>query len=47
MQNDFEQSTPLHVFVSHRAKFDESILQLLFDAGAHLDYINESGENSY
>ena len=35
--------TPLHVFVSESTHSDETILRLLCDAGAHLDYVNESG----
>lgn len=40
----FEQNTPLHILVSNSDTYDESILQLLFDTNAHLDYANESGK---
>lgn len=33
-------NTPLHIFVSNVCVYNEKILQLLCDAGAHLDYTN-------
>jgi len=33
-------NTPLHVLASNSSKCDETILQLLCNAGAHLDYTN-------
>jgi hypothetical protein len=44
--NDKEQFTPLHVFVCNSTGFNETILQLLCDAGAHFDYANQSGETA-
>lgn len=35
-------NTPLHVYLSSSCTYDERILKLLCDAGAHLDYANES-----
>jgi hypothetical protein len=38
---DSIRNTPLHVFVSNsKSVCDTSILKLLCDAGAHLDYVN-------
>jgi ankyrin repeat protein len=44
--NNIERATPLHVFVSNAASCNDTILQLLCDAGAHLDYANELGETA-
>lgn len=37
---DTTRNTPLHVIVSNKEPCDESFLDLLCDAGAHLDYAN-------
>jgi hypothetical protein len=37
---DAVRNTPLHIVVSNKFACDESILNLLYDAGAHLDYSN-------
>ena len=42
--NDFEQFTPLQTFVSSAVDCNEAILNLLCDAGAHLDYASTSGK---
>jgi Fem-1 family protein b len=41
---DVVRNTPLHIFVSNSNNCDETIFQLLCDAGAHLDWINALGE---
>ena len=41
---DFRQSTPMHIFVSNTEDGYESIFELLFQANAHFDYTNDSGE---
>ena len=42
---DSTRNTPLHIFVSNNESIcDESILKLLFNAGAHADYVNALGE---
>jgi uncharacterized metal-binding protein YceD (DUF177 family) len=41
---DTRGNTPLHIFAANRRACDEVILQLLCDAGAHLDHINVSGQ---
>jgi hypothetical protein len=41
---DAVRNTPLHVFASNKSACDESILNLLCDADAHLDCVNASGE---
>ncbi len=38
--SNVERNTPVHVFVSNSSDCDESILQLLCDANAHLDCAN-------
>jgi Fem-1 family protein b len=46
--NDAMRNTPLHIFVSNNDSIcDESILKLLCDAGAHLDYVNALGETAF
>ena len=42
--NYFERFTPLHTFISSAIDCNEAILNLLCDAGAHLDYGSRSGE---
>ncbi|CAF1378706.1 unnamed protein product [Adineta steineri] len=37
---NFVRDTPLHIFVRNSSDCDETIFQLLCDAGAHLDYMN-------
>jgi len=45
---DAIRNTPLHVFASNNESMcDESILKLLCDAGAHLDYVNSLGETAF
>ncbi len=45
---DAIRNTPLHVFISNNESTgDESILKLLFDAGAHVDYVNALGETPF
>jgi ankyrin repeat protein len=45
---DIIRNTPLHVFVSNNEYIcDESLMKLLCDAGAHLDYINSLGETPF
>jgi ankyrin repeat protein len=45
---DAIRNTPLHVFVSNNESIcDESIMKLLCDAGAHLDYVNSLGETPF
>jgi ankyrin repeat protein len=41
---DTTGNTPLHVLASNSSICDETILQLLCNAGAHLDYTNALGE---
>ncbi|CAF4387078.1 unnamed protein product [Rotaria sp. Silwood2] len=41
---DIIKNTPLHVIASSKSSYDESILKLLCDAGAHLDFVNAFGE---
>lgn len=41
---DISGNTPLHVFVSSTNTCDETILELLCEAGAHLDYANILGQ---
>ena len=43
---DVERTTPLHVFVANSNSCNETILQILVDAGAHLDYVDGSGETA-
>ncbi len=38
------RNTPLHVVISNKVPCEESILSLLCDAGAHLDYANDLGK---
>lgn len=45
--NSIERLTPLHVFAAECTGFYEAILQLLLDAGAHPDYVNESGHTAH
>ena len=42
--NDAIRNTPLHVFTSNQSTCDESIFNILCDAGAHLDCVNALGE---
>ncbi len=42
--SDVTGNTPLHILASNSSVCDETILQLLFDAGAHFDYTNALGE---
>jgi ankyrin repeat protein len=37
-------NTPLHILASNSNNCDETILQLLCDAGPHFDYTNTLGE---
>ncbi|CAF0926651.1 unnamed protein product [Rotaria sp. Silwood1] len=37
---DAVQNTPLHIFVSQSTIVDNTIIQYLFDAGSHADYVN-------
>ena len=37
-------NTPLHIVASNSTVYDESILEFLCDAGAHLDYTNTLGQ---
>ncbi|CAF2535841.1 unnamed protein product [Rotaria sp. Silwood2] len=37
---DAMRNTPLHIFLSNSITCDETIIKLLCDAGAHLDYVN-------
>lgn len=39
--SDAKRNTPLHVFVSNSRDNDEAILQLLCNANAHLDCVND------
>jgi Fem-1 family protein b len=41
---DAVRNTPLHIFAGNRSTEGESMLTLLCDAGAHLDYVNALGE---
>ena len=42
---DTARNTPLHIVaINNKSTCDESILKLLCDAGAHLDYANVLGE---
>jgi len=41
---DAVRNTPLHVIASNKSTGEESILNLLCHAGAHLDYANASGQ---
>ncbi|CAM4761520.1 unnamed protein product [Rotaria magnacalcarata] len=41
---DILQNTPLHVIASSKSANDEPLLNLLCDAGAHLDFANVLGE---
>lgn len=45
--NSFEQFTPLHVFATECSEFHEAILQLLLNAGAHPDYVNQFGQTAF
>ncbi len=38
------RDTPLHIFARNQDDCDETILQLLCDAGAHVDCVNALGE---
>ena len=45
---DFNGDTPLHIYVSNESlNNDQSILKLLDDAGAHLDYVNDSQQTPF
>ncbi|CAF3477166.1 unnamed protein product [Rotaria sp. Silwood1] len=39
-QPDAMRNTPLHIFLFNSVTCDETIIQCLCDAGAHLDYVN-------
>ncbi|CAF4425000.1 unnamed protein product [Rotaria sp. Silwood2] len=41
---DAIRNTPLHIFVSNSTIVDDTIIQYLCNAGAHLDYVNALGE---
>ncbi len=41
---DAVRDTPLHVLVSNSDIDDDTIIQLLHDAGAHMDCVNSLGE---
>ncbi len=41
---DTTRNTPLHVLASNSSICDETIFQILCNAGAHLDYTNALGE---
>ncbi len=41
---DTVRNTPLHILVSNKLACEESILNLLYDTGAHLDYANALGK---
>lgn len=43
---DISGNTPLHVFVSNLNTCDEAILQLLCEAGVHIDYANILGQTA-
>ncbi len=45
---DAVRNTPLHVFVSNtESTDDESIVKFLFNAGAHVDYVNSLGKTPF
>lgn len=47
-ESDNQGNTPLHRFaLNNEASNDESILKLLFDAGAHVDYVNHLNQTPF
>lgn len=44
---DTLRNTPLHIFAANKSSTDKSILKLLCDAGAHLDYSNALGQTPF